>query len=782
MTEQHTPPIIALNSLTRADTGVWTSQKNDVEPHTGRYDSSLQYIEKLFDKIADFSLHSPMIERGIMNLETDYLLSPSRSHVLHMLRLDGADRVLEFGCLCGNVTRYLSEHGIGVDAIESDRRLATLATKRCGDQPHAYVVGVRPDALQLPERKYDVILMLGMLETPHYYIGDEHDPDAAVRFMLAHAVSALAPEGVIVIASDNRVGLKYVLGFPEEHSRAPYAGIRRFAAPVKGRTYSKHEWLAMLRESNLDASSFCYAFPDFKLPSVMLSDEYISHSEYAYTHACGMASRDYTAQRNPSPNEAQIWEALHQSNHIGNYANSFLIVAGRNRSAVDGRMSADFVHVSGIHRRARFRVITKKPRGQSLVCKSSLVAGVEGARTSGPITQVLQTEPYVEGLTLSRRWERVLECEPQLDRMLELVHDYHQYLCDHQVSSTDSDELLDLLPRNIIVSDTGAYTVIDKEWRLRESIDVEYVLFRAILYFINDQRSIVSAVVQDSQIETARQLIAYCFAKLGLDFGARAAEFIERENRVQRAIRSNSEHSDTGNEINQLISAEQFFPHLFWSLEGEFCNSENMRSITASYGNVRQDFEFTLPPSITRLAIIRFDPAKRIGYFHIYRFSITYRSRDGQRRSLLDFSDADAIANFASLHNVEYGLDSDSDTFCAMSIEPMFEFFLDGTNQSDIAGEIRVRVEMDWPTARDQSMLIETLSEQLRERGQQQLRQQDLIEHLSRKLEWHEDKLGKAHDELAALKHAFGFRAEQRIKKLWVQYVARRVPEDKDPN
>jgi hypothetical protein len=188
-----------------------------------------------------------------------------------------------------------------------------------------------------------------------------------------------------------------------------------------------------------------------------------------------------------------------------------------------------------------------------------------------------------------------------------------------------------------------------------------------------------------------------------------------------------------------------------------------MRSVTASFGLRRQLIEFSLPEEIRQLAIVRFDPAKQVGFFHIHRFTLSYVGADKDRKSLLEFSDSSQLAEFATLHNIEFGSRYGHDVFYAKSVNPMFEIFLDGLDQSMIAGGIRINVEMDWPKSQDFMVLHETIGRQLLRVESENNSHKNTIEHLQQKIAWYDDKLGRTQAELTQIHRSIPMRLLNRL-------------------
>ena len=62
---------------------------------------------------------------------SEYHLSRKRHLIVRPLDIKPGDKVLELGCGCGAVTRYLLEIGANVTAVEGEISRATVAAKRC---------------------------------------------------------------------------------------------------------------------------------------------------------------------------------------------------------------------------------------------------------------------------------------------------------------------------------------------------------------------------------------------------------------------------------------------------------------------------------------------------------------------------------------------------------------------------------------------------------------------------------------------------------------------------
>lgn len=126
---------------------------------------------------------------------------------------------------------------------------------------------------------FDLICCIGVLEwAPRFRSGD---PRTVQLEFLRHARSSLADGGRMVIGIENRLGLKYLLGAPDDHIGAPGVAVYDAAlASAKWRsqsgqelrsfTFTRAELAALLAEAGFSRMDFHAAIPDYKLPQLIL--------------------------------------------------------------------------------------------------------------------------------------------------------------------------------------------------------------------------------------------------------------------------------------------------------------------------------------------------------------------------------------------------------------------------------------------------------------------------------------------------------------------------------
>jgi hypothetical protein len=110
--------------------------------------------------------------------------------------------------------------------------------------------------------------MIGVFEYGCSYISSE----TPYTDFLKTAASHLAPGGRLVIAIENRLGMKYFAGCTEDHTGRFFDGIEGYPETDSARTFSRKELEDLLRSAGLDSFTFYYPYPDYKLPMAVFSD------------------------------------------------------------------------------------------------------------------------------------------------------------------------------------------------------------------------------------------------------------------------------------------------------------------------------------------------------------------------------------------------------------------------------------------------------------------------------------------------------------------------------
>lgn len=333
--------IIELNGFSKGADGVFSASEQEREFNYSDGEATEVRLHEVLSNAQDLSSSSYELQAQIVDWPTEYHLSSTRANLLRTLNLKGVKRVLELGCGCGSISRYLGEQeGLQVDAVEGSPSRAQLAALRCADLDNVTISTANFNQIAFPTDYYDLVLFVGVTE----YAGrfSERDTDQqALQDLLALGKATAKHDGVILVAIENRLGLKYLLGAREDHYAVPFVGLDNYPQSTGIRTYSQTEWREQIEISGFAVSQFMYPFPDYKVPTLMI--KHGAAAEKVSSAFDNVNSRDYSTAFSLGENEARMWQGLSQAGTLGEHANSFLMLMGQDQAAIDSMATFEVV-------------------------------------------------------------------------------------------------------------------------------------------------------------------------------------------------------------------------------------------------------------------------------------------------------------------------------------------------------------------------------------------------------------------------------------------------------
>lgn len=320
------------NGLQLSSAGVFQAPGETPEFNYSDGQSVEVRLRDILSSAEDLSSDSDELQAAIEDWPTEYHLSQSRANLVRALDLSGVKRVLELGCGCGSITRYIGEQaGIEVDAVEGSPIRAALAKLRCRDLDSVTIHAGNFNQLDFPNDYYDLVLFVGVTEYAGRFSDQASDEDA-LQELLGQAQKATTANGVTLVAIENRLGMKYLLGANEDHYGVRFVGLDHYQDSSGIRTYSYDEWHTQIARAGYSAHQFLYPFPDYKVPTVMLPEEF--DAKEAVAALDGLKSRDYADAFDLGESEHRVWQGLSQSDSLKHHANSFLLLLGNDNKRI----------------------------------------------------------------------------------------------------------------------------------------------------------------------------------------------------------------------------------------------------------------------------------------------------------------------------------------------------------------------------------------------------------------------------------------------------------------
>ncbi len=452
-------------------------------------------------RASDRTSCSAELKAGIVDWPTRYHLSPSRCNLLRPLsEIGGEASLLELGCGCGALTRYLGETCRHVDAVEGSAMRARIARERCSDLRNVRVHVANFLDLEF-EREYDVVTLIGVLEYAAVYFAVEpvsrDDPFLAV---LRLAQSALKDDGVLVLAIENQIGLKYWAGCKEDHTAVIFQGIHGYPVNCGEKpgpeTFSRRTLSHLLRRAGLDFADFYFPLPDYKLPHSIIADgEAVREGKFYLHNWWATGFDDLREQRAYLFSEPLASRTICRAGLMGEMANSFLVVASGNESrrshssgtAADG--SRWIARRYSTERRPCYATETTMHEvgGEVWISKRLLHPGARQGNTSGFRVKELDERWQPGDLLLFRFYEAFMDRQDVVARLLSEMSALEDLLVRCKGKGTRDEEGYPLLhgsafdfgPWNVVDMD-GRRVPIDDEWESDSEFSADYIMYRCM--------------------------------------------------------------------------------------------------------------------------------------------------------------------------------------------------------------------------------------------------------------------------------------------------------------
>ena len=378
-----------------------------------------------------------------------YHVDRQRVNVLRAFDLSGAERVLEVGAGCGAMSRYLAEACTFVDALEPVQARAAVAAQRLRDLPGARVFA--GELADLPDQpSYDLIVVIGVLE----YVGGGTADEAPYLEFLADIRRRLLPGGRLLLAIENKLGVKYLAGSPEDHSDRAYDSLEGYPVGTPARTFDRAALEGLFERAGFGTTFFA-AFPDYKLTRVVMSEEFLTDASGLAERLPRFPSPDWQTPRTLGPNEELLWRSLVEAGQGPVHGNSFVVLASPGAPVEDlwpVQRQAAFFTTERRPGRATHTVVDRTDDG--LVLRRRLLGELrdqEGPRHrvgSGP---VLPGRPLIDAIA-----------HGDLDFTRRVLSEWRAMVADS--ARAEDGVAIDLVPHNLLIDDDGRLTFVDDEW------------------------------------------------------------------------------------------------------------------------------------------------------------------------------------------------------------------------------------------------------------------------------------------------------------------------------
>jgi len=451
-------------------------------------------IATIIEQASDITVLSTDLRQHCTDWPSLYHLSGTRANILRPFENKLHGDILEIGAGCGAITRYLGESGGNVLALEGSKRRAAIVRNRTRDLQNITVVCDSFEQFQYGHQ-FDVVTLIGVLEYANLFIAGEN-PTLA---MLERARSFLKPNGKLIIAIENQLGLKYFAGAPEDHIGQPMYGIEERYRKDQPQTFGRNVLTNLLKQAGFVSSEFLAPFPDYKLPLSIVTEGGFSCEAF---DAAALAWQSVRKDPQLPPvltfSPELVWPTLVRNGLALDLSNSFLIVAGNaNEQALDPIILAWHFTTERLKKFCKEALFLKAKEGKVEVRYRLLAPEPNTNRNTVLKFDIPEVEEYIFGTPLSQELISIVsrdgwcieEVAAFMTRYLSIVVSFAG-MQGYSQNIVSPDILLpghffDAIPQNIVITSEGSWRLIDKEWALNQDIPVGYLVFKAVIQLLN---------------------------------------------------------------------------------------------------------------------------------------------------------------------------------------------------------------------------------------------------------------------------------------------------------
>lgn len=443
-----------------------------------------------------------------------YHLSPLRENIVEWLPITGEMKVLEIGAGCGAITGALARKAEEVTCIDLSKKRSMINAYRHMECDNVTIhVGnfqdVEPD---LPS-DYDYICLIGVFEYGQAYIGTENPYVDFLNIIKKH----VKKDGHIVIAIENKFGLKYWAGCREDHLGTYFSGLEGYPDGGVVRTFTDKGLREIAKQCGFaqKQTQMYYPYPDYKFMTSLYSDAYLPHPGELSNNM-----RNFDRDRLLLFDEKRVFDTILQEGQFPLFSNSYMMVLGAPLAEKYVKYSNDRAREyrikTALLQDAQGKQFRKYPLSDEAAehIRATAAAGeklekrYEGSALA--INRCTLTEEKTAGIHADFAYVEGTSLEQLLDNCLadgdtEGFERLFDAYC-RNISYGDGCGVTDydLIFPNILISgedggtcDTveqalsGHWTVIDYEWTFLRDIGMKEVAFRALYCYLleNDKRN-----------------------------------------------------------------------------------------------------------------------------------------------------------------------------------------------------------------------------------------------------------------------------------------------------
>lgn len=454
----------------------------DVKQISEEYEEVLQRVENCAGEDFSKTLDSKARIKNVI------ALSDVRENILNWYDFKKDCTILELNANYGEITGLLCKNAKKVVSIESSKKYADIIEKRHKNKENLELIVGNYENIELQE-KFDYIVIIGMVEN--------------LKQAIKYSKKYLKEDGTILLAVNNRFGVKAWITMNENAN----------VINNQKQAISREQLENILQGMNY---KYYYPLPDYKLPNIIYADNSMPTTANIY--------RDLTYKdENVNFKEVDTYYQIISNNKedFKKFANSFLLEIS-NKEIKENDIK--FIAFSNIRKdEYRIKTIVKDKQVEKTSVNEKSTKHIEKVKNNIKTLKKLEIktlDTYEDGKIISKYVEAetledklIKTCKEQgIEEFIKQIEEYREFLKEKLEVTEEVEKniftkykieckeeilnkltfikygLWDLIFQNCFIIDNEWY-FYDQEWQ-EENVPVEYILYRAILYFHESKKYI----------------------------------------------------------------------------------------------------------------------------------------------------------------------------------------------------------------------------------------------------------------------------------------------------
>lgn len=359
--------------------------------------------------------------------------------------------------------------------------------------------------------EYDYITLIGTYEYAPLIMKQEKSYSEFLKMLKQH----LKPDGIILLAIDNRLGIKYLAGAKNENYSRVFEGIESKIRQETSNLLLKKEIIKFIKEAEFKKYKFYYPLPDYMNANSIFTDEFLPKSN----HSKILYPVHYEKGSTVVYNEINVMKQICDIKQFDNFTNSYLVEITNEGTLNDTK----FVNYNSLRKDKYQLLLTIKQNVVEKIAENSeatnhvqeIKRNVErllelGFKVSEKVEDGKIISEFIDVEELDKKIVRNIENNDK-NQFFEEIRKWYEYIKQrlksgnlkgqdifekYNIEIPDEekkklefveDGFIDISFENIFCQDE--YLLYDQEWYI-ENVPIEFILYRAInnLYTYNERK------------------------------------------------------------------------------------------------------------------------------------------------------------------------------------------------------------------------------------------------------------------------------------------------------